>query len=120
VTTAVWPGARLQVPNVRLVWPAVGFTVAVRVPVPPTVPIDAKVNPVGSVSEIWTPVAVSVAFAAFVTVIVNVAVPPRATDDVDVVFVTERLPLQPVTVTEAGELVEPDPAFVEVYPALLL
>jgi hypothetical protein len=41
VTEAVWPGARLQVPKVRLVWPAVGLTVAVRVPVPPAAPVEA-------------------------------------------------------------------------------
>jgi hypothetical protein len=32
VIDTVWPGARLQVPKMMLVWPAVGLTVAVRVP----------------------------------------------------------------------------------------
>jgi hypothetical protein len=72
------------------------------------------VKPAGRVSVIVTPVAVSVALAALVTVIVNVAAPPRATDEVEVVFVIERLPVQPVTATVAGVLVEPEPAFVEV------
>jgi hypothetical protein len=71
------------------------------------------VKPAGRVSLIVTPVAVSVAFALLVAVIVNVAAPPRATDAVEVVLVIERLPVQPVTVTVAAELVEPEPAFVE-------
>jgi len=61
-----------------------------------------------------TPVAVAVALALFVTVIVNDAAPPRATDEVEVVFVIESDGGQPVTVTVAGLVVEPDPAFVEV------
>jgi hypothetical protein len=87
--------------------------VAVRVPVPPEVP-EAKVKPVGRVSLIVTPVAVAVALTLFVTVIVNDAAPPRATDEVEVVFVIGSDGVQPVTVTVAGLDVEPDPAFVEV------
>ena len=59
------PGARLQVPHVRLVAPALGLLVAAGVADPET-----KWNPVGSVSLTVTPVAVSVALAALVTVIV--------------------------------------------------
>jgi hypothetical protein len=95
------------------------LTVAVRVP-PLTVPMAAKVKPVGSVSVTCTPVAVAVAFAEFATAIVNVAVPPSATVEVEVVLVIEREALQPVTVTDAGLLVEPEPPFVEVNAALLL
>ena len=89
VIETVSPGLMLHVPNVRLVCPAVGFTVAVRVP-PVTVPIAANVKPAGSESVTLTPVAVSVELAAFVTVMVNVAVPPRATDEVEVVFAIVR------------------------------
>src|SRR5438552_13708771 len=41
VTEAVWPGARLQVPKLRLVSPALGLVVEVRVPVPPAAPVVA-------------------------------------------------------------------------------
>jgi hypothetical protein len=91
VTEAVWPGARLQVPKVRLVSPAAGFVVAVRVPVPPAAPVEAYVKPDGRVSVIWIPVAVRVALALFVTVIVYVAAPPTATDAVEVLFVIESV-----------------------------
>jgi hypothetical protein len=52
--------------------------------------------------------------ALFITVIVNDAAPPRATDGVEVVLVIESDAEQPVTVTVAGALlVFPLPALVD-------
>jgi hypothetical protein len=53
-------------------------------------------------------------------VIVNVAAPPRTTDEVEVVFVIESDGVQPVTVTVAGLVVLALPSLPEPTLALLL